>query len=91
MFTPLDSSMSDGIQHRFRDECLFSDLAVSQSVCPCNTCDPQNATHINANKVYKFQRITSYLVHVNFSFQFVAEMVRLLYFLQNVFLMTRWL
>ena len=57
---------------------------------------PQNATYKNANNIYIFQRITSLLLHIIFSFcmiipqsfHFVGQIVQLLCSLQNVFQMT---
>ena len=54
---------------------------------------PQNATYKNANNIYTFQRITSLLLHIIFSFcmiipqsfHFVGQIVRFVCFLQNVF------
>ena len=63
-----------------------------QGDSPCPP-PPPHATHKNANNFTCFQSITSYLVHINFSlcrispqsFQFVGQIVQLLYSLQNMF------
>jgi len=41
-----ESSVSDDIWYRFRDERLFSHLAVSPSVWPCNTSNGPQVTHL---------------------------------------------
>jgi len=62
-------------------------------VCGTTGQPTQNATYKNANNIYMFQRITSWLLHIIFSFcmiipqsfQFVGQIVRFVCFLQNVF------
>ena len=59
---------------------------------------PQNATYKNANNIYIFQRITSLLLHIIFSFcmiipqsfHFVGQIVRFVCFLHNVLQTTPW-